>query len=300
MAFLKKKKRLSFPILACIIFVIIAGIASAAAYYFHKTRIDHVIESYDKQIQELKYDIGSLEREVYIPKEDIQYGTVLTEQLFSKVRMKLDIPLSKLIDKSDFGKVNTVSLQAGMPVFKSMTADPDIKDDVRELEFNMFMIKTDQKAGDYVDVRITFPNGEDYIVISKKRMNALDRAENLVSFRLDETELHMISSAIIDAYIHPGTKLYVATYVLPELQNEAVPYYPVNLDVQDLMRNDPNILKKASNVMAREARRRLEANLEAMTNENISRVESGVNAELSKNSKIRKEGKHDETAETQQ
>jgi len=300
MAFLKKKKRLSFPILAGILFLIIAGFVSAGAYYFHIAKIDSVKKSYDEQIQELKYDIYSLERQVYIPKEDIPCGTVMSEDLFTKAEMKLDIPQNEFIDDTDFGKVNVIALQAGMPVLKFMTADPEIKDDIRDLEFNMLMIQTKQEAGDYVDVRITFPNGEDFIVISKKRIKALNRQENLVSFWLDETEIHRISSAVIDAYIHPGTKIYLAAYVLPELQKEAVPYYPVNLDVLELMRNDPNILKKAGDVLAAEARRQLESNLEQMTNENISKVTSGVNTEISKNSEIRKEVKKEEKTETQQ
>lgn len=300
MAFLKKKKRLSFPILAGMLFIIIAGIALAGAYYFHITKIDSVKKSYDEQIQGLKYDIYSLERQVYIPKKDIPCGTVLSEELFSKEQVKIDIPQDKFFDESDFGKLNAIALQAGLPVLKFMTADPEIKDDVRELEFNMLMIQTDQNSGDYVDVRITFPNGEDYIVISKKRIKALDRSANLVSFWLNETEIHRISSAVIDAYIHPGTKIYLAAYILPELQNEAVPYYPVNLDVLELMRNDPNILKKANDALAAQARRQLEANLEKMTNENISKVTSGVNAEISKNSEIRKEEKPEEKTEIQQ
>ncbi|NLG89133.1 MAG: hypothetical protein GX494_07980 [Clostridiaceae bacterium] len=300
MAFLKKKKRLSLAIIAVVLFVISAAAAAGVAYYFHIAQINSVRESYNEQILELKYDIHSLERQVFIPKEDIPCGTVLSEELFSKGQMKLDLSQDNLLDESDFGKVNIVSLKAGMPVFKFMTADSDIGDDVRELEFNMFMIKTDQENGDYVDIRITFPNGEDYIVISKKRLEALNRAENLVSFRLDETEIHRINSAVIDAYIHPGTKIYVATYILPELQKEAEPYYPVNFDVLELMRNDPNILKKAGDALAREARRQLEENLAAMTNEDISKVASGVNAEIAKNSEIRKEADKDEKTQSQQ
>jgi hypothetical protein len=52
--------------------------------------------------------------------------------------------------------------------------------------------------------------------------------------------------------------------------------------------------------LAREARRQLEANLEQMTNENKSKVVSGVNAEIAKNSEIRKEVRPEEKAEIQQ
>ena len=37
-----ERKRLSFPILAGIFVLVIAGIASAGAYYFHTTKIDSV------------------------------------------------------------------------------------------------------------------------------------------------------------------------------------------------------------------------------------------------------------------
>ena len=133
MAFLKKKKRLSFTILAGILFIIIVSVVSGGAYYFHIMQINSVRESYSAQILELKYDINSLERKVYVPKDDIPCGTVLSEELFSKEQMKLDISQDSLIDESDFGKVNIAALQAGIPVFKFMTADSDINDDVRSL-----------------------------------------------------------------------------------------------------------------------------------------------------------------------
>ena len=75
-------------------------------------------------------------------------------------------------------------------------------------------------------------------MLSKKQIKDIIPEENTVRLWLDESEIHNISSAIIDAYIHPGTKIYVVTYIMPELQEAAIPFYAANEDVLDLMRRD--------------------------------------------------------------
>jgi hypothetical protein len=114
---------------------------------------------------------------------------------------------------------------------------------------------------------------------------------------LDESEIHNISSAIIDAYIHPGTKIYVVTYIMPELQEAAIPFYAANEDVLDLMRRDPNIVAKASDALAREMRAALERNLNSVADDNISKVASGVNEEISKTREIIQSQEKDKTDE---
>ena len=51
----------------------------------------------------------------FYTEEDIPCGTVLMK-IFFEGEMKLDIPQNNFIDDTDFGKVNSIALQAGMPV----------------------------------------------------------------------------------------------------------------------------------------------------------------------------------------
>jgi len=73
------------------------------------------------------------------------------------------------------------------------------------------------------------------------------------------------------------------------------------MDVLDLMRRDPNILEKASDALARELRASLEENLNSIAKENIGKVTTGVNEEISKNKEIiqSQEAPQDKTGEVE-
>jgi len=221
MAFFRRKK--IFTVLVVLSSIIILCILTAGFYYLYQIRLEETVKTYEDELEQLRYDLYALNRRVYVPRQDIPPGTVLSPDMFDVVDMKLDFPQANIFDESDTGKVNKVLLPAGMPVFKMSVADERPVNDMREQEFNMFFLQTNQKKGDFVDVRIIFPNGENYIVLSKKQIKDIMLDKNTVRLWLDESEIHNISSAIIDAYIHPGSKLYLATYVMPELQDAAIP-----------------------------------------------------------------------------
>ncbi len=295
MAFFRKK-RVNI-ILIFILVPVILGIVFYGLYCLYQAKSNEIVSSFEEEIELLRFDLNALKRRVFVPKEDIPAGTVLTLDLFEITEIRMDIPQSELFDESDIGNVNTVLLRSGIPVLKVSAASEKPGNDLREQEFNMFMIQSNQKKGDFVDVRILFPNGENYIVLSKKQIKDIIPEENTVRLWLDESEIHNISSAIIDAYIHPGTKIYVVTYIMPELQEAAIPFYAANEDVLDLMRRDPNIVAKASDALAREMRAALERNLNSVADDNISKVASGVNEEISKTREIIQSQEKDKTDE---
>lgn len=118
----------------------------------------------------MNLELYALKRQAYVPKDDIPFGSILKKNMFNVVQMSLDIPQKELIDETDIGKINTVQLLSGMPVLKMSVAEEELANDLREQEFNMLLVQTNQKKGDFVDVRIIFPNGENYIVLSKSRL----------------------------------------------------------------------------------------------------------------------------------
>lgn len=280
MAFFRRRKILSFFRIILVIFTYLAAIS--VFYCMYRTGIAKAEEKYEENLEQLQFDLYSLNRRVLVPINDIPVGTILAKDMFDVVETRLDIPQVNLLDETDMGKVCKISLPSGIPVLKMMVTDEILPDDLREHEFNMFQLQANLKKGDFIDVRIFFPTGENYIVLSKKQIRDIIPEKNLIRLWLNESEIHNISSAIIDAYIHPGTKIYITTYIIPELQEATIPFYAANEAVLDLMKNDPNIVEKASDALAREARAALERNLNLMANENVSRVSSGVSEELSK------------------
>ncbi len=132
-------------------------------------------------------------------------------------------------------------------------SDNPVQNDVRKQEYNMLVLPIDLETGDYVDVRIMLPSGQDYIVIAKKeveipQVGGMD-SEDTIWVNLTEDEILHMSCAIIDAYQVPGAKIYATKYTEAGMQDAAIPTYPVNESTSALLRSDPNILEKAMNAI---------------------------------------------------
>lgn len=129
--------------------------------------------------------------------------------------------------------------------------DNVVQDDVRKQEYNMLVLPMDLTTGDYVDIRLMLPSGQDYIVISKKEVELPNiggaDSTDTIWVNLSEDEILHMSCAIIDAYQIKGAKLYVTKYTEAGMQNAATPTYPLNESTTKLLQNDPNILSKAMN-----------------------------------------------------
>ena len=71
-----------------------------------------------------------------------------------------------------------VNMKANTVITRELVAQSDEvnTDDVRTQEFNMVTLPTTLETGDFVDIRLRFPNGVDYIVVSKKEVNIPDIA----------------------------------------------------------------------------------------------------------------------------
>ncbi|MCX7920452.1 MAG: hypothetical protein N3B21_00295 [Clostridia bacterium] len=116
--------------------------------------------------------------------------------------------------------------------------------------------------------------------MSKKKIRNINLAENTIWCWLNEKEMLTVSSAIVDAYLHKGTKLYTVTYIEPNAQKDSIPTYPSNLDVQRLIESDPNIVNKAKDYLAAQLRPGLDQRLKALTTEAVTKVASEVSKEV--------------------
>ena len=155
--------------------------------------------------------------------------------------------------------------------------DNVVQDDVRKQEYNMVVLPIDLTTGDYIDIRLMLPSGQDYIVVSKKEVEipligGVD-SEDTIWVNLSEDEILHMSCAIIDAYQINGAKLYATKYTEPGMQVAATPTYPINESTSRLLENDPNILERA---MQELSARYSENNSATLRNEYIN---SAINAQ---------------------
>jgi hypothetical protein len=249
-----------------------------AAVFYYQAKQEKLREQlrieYEMKLQEQKTTQQATRVRVIVASRTIPAGTTLQPGDVKAVEVAADQAAHALKELAQaVGMVSKIDLGPGTPLVASMLfEDQPLARDVRAQEFNVIQLPTNLQKGQFVDVRINFPTGEDFIVLSKKKVREL--SGTIVWYEMNETEILMASSAIIDAYLQ-GARLYALTYVDPGMQEAAVANYPSNPKVLDLMENDPNILQEAKTALARQLRTTLDKNLSAMSDADKLKVMSG-------------------------
>lgn|GEM_PF-441340 len=230
---------------------------------------------YEKQIEQLQTMEQAAQTRILVASRTVSSGTALQSGDVRSVEVPNVVAGPGSLKQPDeaIGKIVKIDLEPNTPIVASMLfADKPVPRDLRVQEFNVVGLPTNLQKGQFVDVRIGFPTGEDFIVLGKKKVRELAGAT--VWLEMNEPEILMASSAIIDAYLN-GARLYALPYVDPGMQEAAVANYPSNPKVLDLMERDPNVLEEAKTALARQLRATLDNHLKAMSDADKMRVVSG-------------------------
>lgn len=93
--------------------------------------------------------------------------------------------------------------------------EDNVTTDTRKKEFNMINLPSDLVEGDFIDIRILFPTGEDYLVVVGKEVKQMgtNAESNSIFLELTEEEMVKLSGAIIESYISDSVNLYAVKYV---------------------------------------------------------------------------------------
>lgn len=267
---MRRKKSQQILIVLIVVIVVLAGVLG----YFYITNRDLKDEN-----ATLQDTINTNTQTVYVATRLIERGEALVaEGDDANVQMQqvaTGLESFNYITTDEIGDIAVVDIAEGIPIMYSMVTDVIVDADTRNYEISVANLMTTQKENDYVDVRITFPNGEDYIVLSKKQIMDLNLANCVFNTYMNEEEILRMTSAIIDAYTTTGCRIYTTKYVESNLQGEAVPNYPVKATTLDLINSDPNILTKAIETLNLQARLSLEERIGQMTQEEKEAVEDG-------------------------
>lgn len=221
-----------------------------------------------KSINEAKAKLEALQKSVLVASDDLKSGQEVTlEDNFTTTKIQTTIDPEKVVSDLDFEYTNKdgepvtmlddkgaekkkkmvmkIAVPAGTIITKDMLVEEENQttDSTRVQEYNMIVLPSQLVNGDYIDIRMSLANGQDYIVLSKKLV--LGTNETTVWLQLSEEEILTLSNAIVETYTFPGAKLYAIQYVEPGLQDESIPTYTVSEDVLALINSDPNIVKEA-------------------------------------------------------
>lgn len=143
------------------------------------------------------------------------------------------------------GRVFKIAVNPGTPITTNMTMTEPIEDDMRDRDIVLDRHTVGLEVGDYVDVRITMPYGDDYLVLNHKRVYAI--GESTLKLYLSEFEWAQYQGAMVDYYLNQayGATIYADKYIEPGVQQPAVKYYAVPTNIAALIQKNPNIIDKA-------------------------------------------------------
>ena len=200
-----------------------------------------IYTKYDKNNNNPKLYINKNNKEYEVQKEDETDNYYIMGSNNSKEYLELNsVPLIAKVTMKKNTLLTTELLSKG---------DNQVQDDVRKQEYNMIVLPIDLVTGDYVDIRVMFPNGQDFIVVAKKEVEiptiGTADSEDTIWMNLSEDEILHMSCAIIDSAQVKGAKIYATKYTEAGMQKAATPTYPINESTSKLLQSDPNVLEKA-------------------------------------------------------
>ena len=241
----------------------VAGLPAAILLLFHG-RKEAALSARIAYYESLSSD--SFYTNIYVLNSSINAGEVIDESLLDKRTVsssdRFDISATELADIA--GMRAKIALPAGCVLTGDLVYDgPGISDDERLLDLNNIVLPCDLKEGDIIDIRISFPNGEDYVVVKHKTVHSLiTEADEVTGFSVNvcEQEILRLSSADVDTEKYSDTTLYSVRY-MGDFQQPATEYYPVNPEVFDLLGWDPNITELFTVTAETERRKKLEKHL---------------------------------------
>lgn len=237
-------------------------------YKEHTSKIEQQLALAQKQLNEERSAIT-------VVKENHLAGTILREEdLVTMSVPRAAIPDNAVDDLQKLiGKYPKIDLQKNTLITSPMLYEEGVTpNDLRNQEFKLIQLPFKLSTKDFVDVRIKFPTGQDYIVLSKKKVQDLNNGT--IWYQMNEEEILLMSSAIVDAFINDAT-IYALSYVDPYMQEKAYVNYPPNAKVQELILTDPNIVNVATKYLEKRLREKLEQDIKSMPEDERQKYNSG-------------------------
>lgn len=250
---MQKKARTSF-LLGMFLAVVILGIVIGLL-------IMQIVKM-NKEQEAIKYE------DVYVLKEDVKAdnsladkiekedGTAVLNPKVSMQSVRVEYVPNNALTAENLRKYITETSTAKIDINEGTIITTEMinlegkktSKDVRRQEYNMIVLPTELEDGEHIDIRLRMPSGEDFIVLSKKRV--MQSNSDTIWLEVSEDEILTMSNAIVEAYIMEGSLLYATTYVDAGMQESLIPTYVASQSVIELMNaNSNNITTEAMNAL---------------------------------------------------
>jgi hypothetical protein len=177
-------------------------------------------------------------RRIEIPMASVTHNTIIDERQFDEMWWRID-------------------LQPGTIITADLIMREYRDDTSRWWDIMLDMYPVGLQVGEYIDIRVIFPHGEDFIVLSKKRVYGM--YGETIKLMLTEQEIMILQGMLVDMYMNDrnGMTSYATMYVDPGMQLPAVMFYAIPVHIARFMENNPQIAQTDRD------RSNLQANIDA-------------------------------------
>lgn len=233
--------------------ILVSGIWGFITYQKTKT----ITAKFEGEISQLTATLDALgpDVECYTITEDFanHYSNNTAGQIIGETAIQPITVPSSLVGEAYItnmsqivGKYCKVNIVPGTPITSDLLMAELYDDTLRDVDISVNSWVVGMRVGDYVDLNITFPYGEDYIVLPRKRVQYI--GDKTIKMYLTEEEWHTYQSALVDYYLHAseGARLYLKKYVEPGVQPTATAYYAASDAVRTIMKADPNVVSRVA------------------------------------------------------
>lgn len=226
-----------------VLIILLILVAAAVSFIVTKNIYGAKIEKKQMEIDDLNLTLAARLDNcmVYRLKEKVKAGDAC---LLDNLEL-VEIPSSSFTkgmcdpDRSYDGLTYKIDFPAGTIIMEDMLTDIEISNLTRYMDVILDEMPIGLEVGDYIDIRIAFPLGQDYIVLPKKKVAQI--SGQTVKIICEEKDFYMIESCKTDMALFKATRLYASQYVEAGIQTAAEGYYPVTLEILKTMITDPNM-----------------------------------------------------------
>ena len=169
----------------------------------------NTIKSYENGTNE-NY-IKNFTKEISVTNQSIMQGQTITNDMLTKTRVHINMVPQGAMNSIGVNQVAKYNIGNGMPITSDMITDEIIDKDLRETEVSTILMPTNLVEGSYVDIRIRFNNGTDYVILPEVQVKRI--LNTTMWLDLTEEQRSIIASAEVDSYLNEGSKLYAIEYV---------------------------------------------------------------------------------------
>lgn len=276
---MQRKARNAF-LLGFIVALILGGIAIALLYMQIKNK--------NAEIEKVRQEMQIAMTDVYVLDKDVSTNEPV-EVKRKQVPVE-DVPKKAIKSLSEYqdedGELimrSKIALTKGTILTEDLVENSDDSPSYRMVEYSMITLPSMLNEGDYIDIRIAFPDGGNFVVLSKMEVQSC--TASTIWLKLTESQMLTLDEAAIESYIIDGTRLYATQYTDTAQSELNTTYIPNDLVRELINRNSTADESKSMEELTQkyaDARSRIESYLSTYEQEEtIDKVTSGFQAQTS-------------------